>query len=77
LYTPVWDLHLVVWTEAAIAAGERRILTDADEIADLFAEGQLISGTPNSGVANPSLEGMIALGAISNCPISANLGPIE
>lgn len=77
LYSPVWDIHLVVWTDAAIAAGERRLLTDADEIADLFAQGLLISGTPNSGVANSSLQGMVALGAISNCPMTANLGPIN
>jgi hypothetical protein len=75
LYSPMWDLHVVVWTDEAIAAGQRRLLTDADEIADAFAAGLLVSGTPNSGQANPSLQGMVALGAISNCPITANLGP--
>jgi hypothetical protein len=75
LYSPVWDIHLVKWTDAAIAAGKRRLLTDADEVAGLFATGYLIS--PNSGVANPSLQGMRALGAISNCPLTANLGPIQ
>lgn len=76
-YSPIWDIHLVVWTEAAINAGERRLLTDADEIADAFEEGLLVSGTPNSGVSNPSLEGLVALGAISNCPISALLRDAE
>ncbi len=69
-YSPVWDIHLVVWTQAAIDAGKRRLLTDADEIADAFQQGLLVSGTPNSGVSNPSLKGLVALGAISNCPIT-------
>ena len=75
LYSPVWDLHLIVWTDAAIAAGQRRLLTDADEIAAEFQAGRVVSGTPNSGIANASLLGLTALGAISNCPITANLGP--
>ncbi len=73
-YSPVWDIHLVVWTQAAINAGKRDLLTDADKIADAFKKGLLVSGTPNSGVRNESLEGLVALGAISNCPVSALLG---
>ncbi len=76
-YSPVWDIHLIVWTDAAIGAGKRKLLADADEISDAFAEGLVVSGTPNSGVQNQSLEGLMALGAISNCPITANLGKIE
>ena len=74
LYSPVWDIHLVVWTDAAIAAGQRRRLTDADEIADLFEAGLVVSGDP-AGTPNASLKGLRAIGAISNCPISINLGP--
>ncbi len=77
LYSPIWDLHLIVWTDAAIAAGQRRLLTDADEIAAAFQAGLVVSGTPNSGVANSSLLGLKATGAISNCPITANLGPVS
>ena len=73
LYSPVWDIHLVVWTDAAIAAGQRRRLTDADEIADLFEAGLVVSGDP-AGTPNASLKGLRAIGAISNCPISINLG---
>jgi hypothetical protein len=76
-YTPIWDIHLVVWTDAAINAGKRRLLTDHEMIADLFQKGLLVSGTPNSGVANPSLKGLVALGAISNCPISAIFEKVE
>ncbi len=73
-YSPVWDLHLVVWTDAAINAGKRTLLTDAGKIANNFQKGLLVSGTPNSGVANPSLKGLVALGAISMCPVSSLLG---
>lgn len=76
LYSPVWDIHLIVWTQEAIDVGERRLLTDADEIAQAFVDGLLVSGTPNSGIENSSLLGLEALGGISNCPITANLGPV-
>ncbi|MDQ3349262.1 MAG: hypothetical protein M3545_15015 [Acidobacteriota bacterium] len=75
LYSPMWDIHLVVWTDAAIAAGERRRLTDAEEeIVALFEAGLVVSGDP-AGMPNASLGGLRAINAISNCPISINLGP--
>ena len=76
-YSPVWDLHNVVWTDAAIKAGKRKLLTDADKVAEDFKKGLLISGTPNSGVKNNSLQGLVALGAISMCPVSALLRDSE
>lgn len=72
-YSPVWDIHLVVWTDAAIRAGKRELLTDAGKVANDFQKGLLVSATPNSGVSNPSLKGLMALGAISNCPVSSLL----
>ncbi len=76
LYSPVWDLHLVVWTEEAIADGHRQRLTDADEVADVFEAGLVVSGAP-MGVPNASLGGLRAIGAISTCPITFNLGSAE
>ncbi len=77
LYSPVWDLHLVVWTEEAIADGHRQRLTDAaDEVVDAFQAGHVVSGAPD-GVPNASLGGLRAIGAISNCPITFNLGSAE
>jgi len=73
-YSPVWDLHLVVWTDAAIASGDRHRLTDADEVADAFVDGLVVSGAPD-GMPNDSLGGLRAIGAISNCPVTFNLGP--
>lgn len=75
LYSPVWDIHLLAWTDEAIAAGERRQLIDAeDEIVAALEAGLVVSGEP-AGVPNSSLAGLRAIGAISNCPITINLGP--
>lgn len=75
LYSPVWDLHLVVWTDAAIAAGLRHRLIDAEEeVVEAFEAGLVVSA-PNGVQPNPSLGGLKAINAISNCPISINLGP--
>ncbi len=63
----------MVWTDNAISSGERRRLTDADEVADVFNAGLVVSGDP-AGTPNPSLGGLRAISAISNCPISINLG---
>ncbi len=74
-YSPVWDIHLVVWTDAAIAAGQRTRLIDAeDQIVGFFADGLVVSGDP-AGPPNESLGGLRPINAISNCPISINLGP--
>jgi hypothetical protein len=68
-YSPVWDIHLVVWTDAAIAAGKRNRLTSDDEVADAFEDGLIVSG--GDGPRNPSLGGLRAANAISNCPVTA------
>ncbi len=66
-YTPVWDVHVAVWTDAAIRNGQRNRLTSADEIADAVEEGLVVSlGT---GPRNPELGGLRAADMISNCPI--------
>lgn len=74
LYSPIWDIHLVVWTDAAIAAGARRRVVAEEEIVPLFEAGLVVSGDPG-GTPNASLGGLSAIDAISNCPISINLGP--
>ena len=68
-YTPVWDLHLVMWTPAAIAAGQRRkVITLAE--ARAFAErGLLVSAMP--GAPNSLLAGLHAVGVVINCPVVA------
>jgi hypothetical protein len=68
-YTPVWDIHPIMWTAAAIAAGERERLTSDSEVRNAFDDGLIVSAA--SGPANESLEGLRAAGSISNCPIVA------
>jgi hypothetical protein len=67
LYTPMWDITPAVWTQEAIDAGQRHLLTDVEDVAELFAEGQIVSG--GNGKANEGLEGIRAFPAISNCPV--------
>ena len=70
-YSPVWDVTPAVWTDAAIAAGERVRLTDHDDVATLFSDGLLVSA--GGGPANASLDGLRALPGISNCPVVVEL----
>jgi len=70
-YSPVWDLHLVVWTDAAIAAGLRVRLTSDDGVVEAFETGLVVSG--GDGPPNPSLGGLRAANAISNCPVTAEI----
>lgn len=67
-YSPVWDVHPVVWTQAAIDAGRRKQLVSGSDVASAFGNG-FITGPGN--VPNDSLGGFPAAGFISNCPIVA------
>lgn len=71
-YTPIWDVSPAVWTDEAIASGQRVRLDDHDDVADLFEEGLITSG--GTGPANESLEGLAALPGISNCPVVIEFG---
>ncbi len=66
-YSPVWDVTPAQWTQAAIRAGKRHLLTDADDVADHFEDGLIVSA--GTGPRNESLEGLRALPGISNCPL--------
>jgi hypothetical protein len=64
-YTPIWDLHPVVWTAAAIKDGKRVELTSAAQVTKDFKAGLLTSA--GTGPANSSLGGLKAIGFISVC----------
>jgi len=80
LYSPLWDVHPVVWTDASIAAGLRvQVRTDKFEtiapinIIELYADGFIVAGD-TTGVRNSSLGGLNASGPLDkglivNCPI--------
>jgi hypothetical protein len=58
-YSPLWDVHMAVWTDGALAAGQNTLQTDFDDLEDLAEDGAL-SGPSGTFEAN---------GAIVNCPI--------
>lgn len=79
-YSPLWDVHPVLWTDEAIAAGKRTIITtDKREVIapinviELYSDGFLAAG--GMGNRNASLGGLNAAGPaggrgiIVNCPI--------
>ena len=68
-YTPVWDLHLVMWTPAAIAAGQREKLITLAEARTFARRGLLVSAMP--GTPNSLLAGLHAVGVVINCPVVA------
>jgi hypothetical protein len=69
-YTPVWDLHPVVWTPAAIKDGKRVELTSTAQVTKDFKAGLLTSA--GKGPANSSLGGLRAIGFISICSTVAS-----
>ena len=68
-YSPLWDLHLVRWTAAAIAAGQREKLITFAEVRAFAERGLLVSAMP--GVPNAALSGLHAVGVVINCPVVA------
>ena len=68
-YTPVWDLHLVMWTPAAIAAGQRAKVITLAEVRAFAERGLLVSAMP--GAPNALLAGLHAVGVVINCPVVA------
>jgi hypothetical protein len=67
-YSPVWDVHPVTWTQAAIDSGQQVLLTSASQVTNAFTHSLITGGT---GPANSSPGGLQAGGLISNCPIIA------
>lgn len=65
-YSPLWDVSPAAWSDEAVAAGERVLVTGNDQIADLVAAGDLVSA--GMGEPHEDLGGLRALGAVSNCP---------
>lgn len=71
-YSPIWDIHPAIWTQHAIAAGNRHRLTSETAVAAAFRRGLLISA--GTGPRNSDLGGLRSLPGISMCPIVLQLG---
>jgi hypothetical protein len=64
-YTPIWDIHPVVWTPAAIKDDKQVELTSVTQVTKDFKAGLLTSA--GRGPANASLGGLRAIDFISIC----------
>jgi len=71
-YSPLWDAHVSMWTQAAIDAGKVHRIHSMDEQKSLIREGLLTSASINPpGPGNPYVGGLRPTQAIINCPVIA------
>lgn len=72
-YSPMWDAHVVAWTEGAMAAGKVRRVTSLQDLRRLVSAGDIVTlpdapaGSGNDFVA----AGIRPLGVVINCPVIA------
>jgi hypothetical protein len=72
-YSPLWDAHVSMWTQAAIDAGKVHRIHSMDEQNSLIREGLLTSASINPpGPGNPYVGGLRPTQAIINCPVIAH-----
>jgi hypothetical protein len=71
-YSPLWDAHVSMWTQAAIDKGRVHRIHSIDEQKSLIREGLLTSASINPpGPGNPYVGGLRPTDAIINCPVIA------
>ncbi len=70
-YSPMWDAHVSQWTEAAIAAGQRRSIHSFEDLASLIEQGRVMSFVGSPGRSNSFVAGLKATNIIINCPVIA------
>ncbi len=68
-YSPFWDAHLSMWTEEAIANGERRAIRGFSDLNDLLQQGLVTSFAGSPGIENDFVFGLRASNAVINCPV--------
>ncbi len=68
-YSPMWDAHIYLWTDAAIAAGKRKRLKTLDEVKSLLQAGDIISDPTAMNPANPTIAGLKNNGLLINCAV--------
>ena len=77
-YSPLWDAHVNMWTEAAVSSGKRRRITSFEDLQTLVRAGWVTSAAINPpGPENTFVAGLRPTRAIINCPVIAqpNLPP--
>jgi hypothetical protein len=70
-YSPMWDAHIYVWTDAAIKAGKRKRIKSFEELAQRFKDGDIADAGINKGEPNSFVAGLKPSNAIINCPVIA------
>ncbi|MBW4583322.1 MAG: hypothetical protein KME42_27465 [Tildeniella nuda ZEHNDER 1965/U140] len=72
-YSPLWDAHVNMWTDAAIKANKVRRITSFEDLKGLVEAGLVTSASINpEGPGNPWLFGLRPTQAIINCPVIAH-----
>lgn len=72
-YSPLWDAHVSMWTQAAIDAGKVHRIRSIDDQKSLIRQGLLTSASINPpGAGNPYVGGLRPTQAIINCPVIAH-----
>lgn len=72
-YSPLWDAHVNMWTDAAIKAKQVRRITSFEDLKELIDAGLVTSASINpQGPGNPWLFGLRPTRAIINCPVIAH-----
>jgi len=70
-YSPMWDAHVSEWTEAAIAAGQRRAIRGFEDLRGLVDRGLVRSFSGSTGEPNGFVAGLRTTELIINCPVIA------
>ncbi len=71
-YSPLWDAHVSMWTEAAVRDGKRRRITSFEDLEKLVKAGLVTSASINPpGAGNSYVAGLRPTRAIINCPVIA------
>jgi len=72
-YSPLWDAHVSMWTQAAIDAGKVHRIHSMDEQKSLIREALLTSASINPPEpGNPYVGGLRPTQAIIDCPVIAH-----
>ena len=68
-YSAMWDAHVLVWTDEAIAAGKRKPIKTLKAIEELLADGSIIKDPTAMGIINPTIAGLKNNMLIINCAV--------
>ena len=72
-YSPMWDAHVSMWTDAAVKGDKVRRITSFEDLKGLIDAGLVTSAMINpAGPGNPFMFGLRPTNAIVNCPVIAH-----